>query len=326
MGIVSFSSHRVEQLYEYFKAMLFNEYTNLFTRRIVVVPSPLVRSWLEVRLSQDPDINISTGIEWYLLASFVDQFPRVLGISLDKRIPRYLELCLRIEEVLRKESFPDKLEAYLGRGYLDSFWGKEQKITHLADYLARLFTLYGQYPTGVVVEGKVLGWQGDIWKKVYREDRLWESAFVEQVSKKTFSEKNIFIHLFPVSYLSRIQHEMLSFFSEQYPVYYYQFSPSFYYWGDVRSVRERIIDEDEFEENVNPLLASWGKLGRSFLRLSSENITCVETGSVAAQLKLLCPGHLNFKEIDPAMHSTSTVNVQRVGRHGSLRVPGPPNK
>jgi exodeoxyribonuclease V gamma subunit len=321
MGIVSFSSHRVEQLYEYFKAMLFNEYTNLFTRRIVVVPSPLVRSWLEIRLSQDPDINISTGIEWYLLASFVDQFPRVLGVSIDKRIPRYLELCLRIEEVLRKESFPDNLEAYLGRGYLDSFWGKEQRITHLADYLARLFTLYGQYPTGVVTEGKVLGWQGDIWKKVYRDDRLWESAFVEQVSKKIFLAKNIFIHLFPVSYLSRIQHEVLNLFSEHYPVYYYQFAPSFYYWGDVRSVRERIKDKDESEENVNPLLASWGKLGRAFLRLSSENVTCVEADSELYSSKETLLSHchedilsiekgegLDIKEVFPSiqLHSVSS--------------------
>ena len=100
-GPVSFSSHRVEVLYNYFKAMLFNEYTDAFTKRIVIVPSPLVRSWLEIQMANDPDLSVSMGVQWSLLTSFVDQLPSFMGNPLKIRKPYFFELSLRIEDILK---------------------------------------------------------------------------------------------------------------------------------------------------------------------------------------------------------------------------------
>ena len=274
-GPISFSSHRVEVLYTYFKAMLFNEYTDAFTKRIVIVPSPLVRSWLEIQMANDPDLSVSMGVQWSLLTSFVDQLPSFMGNPLKIRKPYFFELSLRIEDVLKNlhKEVPKELRLYIHEG-------RNEKITELADYLARLFILYGQYPQGVL---PLKGWQELIWSKVYSENRVWDGLYIENILKNSFQVNNLFIHVFPVSYLSRIQHQVLSHFSQFAPVYYYHLNPSQYFWGDIRSSKEKARNERrgiknvefEGEQQVNSLLASWGRLGRHFLNEIVENVTNV---------------------------------------------------
>src|SRR5262245_60569287 len=85
-----FYSNRVEELYQQLKSQLFPG--DPFTKRRIVVPSPPLKSWLNLKLAKD--LGISAGIE----VSYPDEMLKKLGITFDSP----LELALRIESELRQ--------------------------------------------------------------------------------------------------------------------------------------------------------------------------------------------------------------------------------
>src|SRR5215204_2916628 len=92
-----FYSNRVEILFDRFKKQLFAN-THPLTRRLVIVPSPTMRSWLLHSLVKDRDIGVAAGIELAFIEPSLDKLIKVFSSS-DHCIgstPSLLEISLAI--------------------------------------------------------------------------------------------------------------------------------------------------------------------------------------------------------------------------------------
>jgi exodeoxyribonuclease V gamma subunit len=62
-----FFSNHLEILYQQLKGALFGSKTTPLMRRLVVVYGPAMKTWLMLRMAQDPELNIAMGIEFIYL-------------------------------------------------------------------------------------------------------------------------------------------------------------------------------------------------------------------------------------------------------------------
>ena len=95
-GFSIFYSNRVEELFQELKRQLFAPPLRPFARRLVVVSSPPLKSWLMLQMAQDPEIGIAAGLE----ISYPEETLKKLAVF-EKERPTCLELALSIEQHLR---------------------------------------------------------------------------------------------------------------------------------------------------------------------------------------------------------------------------------
>lgn len=277
MSCQAYYSNRTEILFQRLKAALFDSPTTPFSRRIIVVPSPGMKSWLMLQMARDPDLGIAAGCEIIYLEQAVCSF-----LSSKHTMPSSLELSLALEIEIRKIAnsedpvwFP--LQNYLKLGNSTKLSRKTQKrLTALCDTLAGLFTQYGKYGGEMENLG---GWQEKLWHALF-EMPSWTYPYKEIASfiEKPVLHSDIQIHVFAVSFLPALYHRFFSHLGSQLSVNYYLLSPCQAFWSDILSDRERYslqaywkkrrlkdLQQDQLEtflRDRNPLLANFGKLGR----------------------------------------------------------------
>lgn len=295
-----FFSNRVEQLYERLKETLFLNRENPFVRRVIVVPSPAIKSWLMMRMARDPDLGIAAGVEVTYLDPAMD-----LLRNRQARFPNQLELALAIEIEIRKvvkgvgdlfeQKMWDPMLSYLKVRGLKSR-KSERRVISLSEKLADLFMQYGTYGGEMVREWekKPAHWQGLLWNRLFGAKGYgWSYPGRELEYAPT---KNIELHLFSVSFLAGIQHSFLCKVAKHLPVSYYLLSPCQAFWSDQCSDREkrallaywkgRGVAEaqqtalEEYLRERNPLLANFGRLGREMAGYVDEGFSQVESSYV----------------------------------------------
>jgi len=298
-----FFSNRIEKLYERLKESLFlNSLGNPFVRRMIVVPSPAIKSWLMMRMARDPDLYIAAGVE-------VTYLDRAMDVLRDRqaKFPNGLELALAIELEIRKvvkgwkeldfieQKIWEPLLSYLKVKGLKSR-KSERRIISLSEKLADLFSQYGTYGGEMVREWelKPANWQGLLWKRLFCGNVYTWSYPARELSYAPTA--NLQVHLFSVSFLAEIQHAFLCKVAKHLPVCYYLLSPCQAFWSDQCSDREKRAllaywkgrgvagsqqaALEEYLRERNPLLANFGRLGREMAGYVDEGHSQVEANYV----------------------------------------------
>ncbi len=288
-----FFSNRLEQLYENLVELLFRVEKCPFARRLVVVPSQTVKTWLTCRLASDPSIGIAMGIDIVYLTNVMSKLR-----FKSKKIPSLSELAFFLETEIRAtlDCFDEMLEddqiiwrpLYVHLKLSKSgYWSKlsEKRLLALSSRLAYLFSQYGMYGGELLdqlSEPPLLGWQEILWNRTFSQETNY--SFPSKEWKNPLPPENseqLQVHLFGLSFLPAIQHTFFAQLAVQLPVYYYILSPCHAFWLDIKTDRERhfiqnfwkkkgAVEEErerleEFLRDRNPLLANLGKVGRHFL-------------------------------------------------------------
>ncbi|MGK5594513.1 MAG: exodeoxyribonuclease V subunit gamma [Parachlamydiaceae bacterium] len=288
----TFLSNRLEFLYEGWKKNLFQKGTNPFAKRLVIVPSPAMKSYLKRTMAEDPDLHITFGLEF----AFLDQGIELLKHSLSspeliKKFPSQLELSINIENeialILREEGDCPKWAPLSQYFASNNHKSTILKLTWLSDELARLFLIYGEYGHLMLKEweeGREGHWQAEIWRRVYSKKffPLYQVLTNEFVRESQYQE----VHLFGLSFISSVKSLFFKKVSRHIPVYSWYLSPCQRFWSDIRSDRENNkianywLQREAPNHNVqalisllnerNTLLANFGRLGRHMAEMLEE--------------------------------------------------------
>ncbi len=318
MDTCAFLSNRLEYLYKRLKERLFLSAYPPFSRRLVVVSSPLMKSWLMQQMAKDPDVGIATGVEITYLHQAVAQLHESCSTSSWKeKIPTQLELALSIEvaikeifqECAEKDFAPDIWLPVLA--HLKLVQGKltrkgEKRLAALAEKMSQLFIRYGIYAQKMVEEWEkkpLINWQQALWKHLFLE-KQW-SYPCRELSECFFQIENFAqtqIHIFAMSFLSRVDYEFFMQLSQVAPLSYYVLSPCQQFWSDILSDREKkrmhafwkgkLASENQLEamdaylSDNNALLANFGKIGREMaLQIEASDIPTHEDYGVCSPLQ-----------------------------------------
>jgi exodeoxyribonuclease V gamma subunit len=295
-----FFSNNVEQLLESFKQTIFSSSTAPFTRRLVVVSTPALKSWLMLQMARDPQMRIAAGLEIGYLDETIEKLRFLFSGTQAKKIPSLVELGLAIEIEIRRVlkqflqlSHEEKRVWQPLIDYIQLTPGKtiskksERRLISLAVQLARLFRHYGKYGRDMLIEwetGDLLHWQQGLWKQVFFNNYRWSYLYHELKEPLCVNDSlRLEVHLFSISYIPPLFHRYLEKVSEGVPLHYYLLSPCQYFWSDIRSDREtshlftywksqgvnqqQLYALEEFLRDRNPLLANFGRLGRQMAEL-----------------------------------------------------------
>ena len=284
------SSNRMEALLELFKKNFLSS-PSPFTKRLVVVPSPIMRSWLLKEMAQDPDLSIAMGVEVVYIDQAVARLGKLCG-SADREkgfIPSQLEMAFAIEheikQVLSEEQSDlwEPLFLYLSK---EAGQKGEKRLAALAEELAKYFLQYGIYAGRMLEEWKAAppsGWQQALYLRVMGRYPSWSEPYRElsAISEAPSRKQDLQLHLFGINFFSKLHHDFLKKVSRSYPVAYYLLSPCEMFWGDIASdselaamrkrwSREGVSQEgqeelDYYLTDRNVLLANLGRLGRKML-------------------------------------------------------------
>lgn len=295
-----FFSNHLTILYQHLKAHLFAVDPSPFTRRIIVVYGPAMKSWLMLQMAQDPELQIATGLEFLYLNQAFENLLEIFQVNTRSTIPSLLELALAIEQELRSKltffkdlSVEDQrdwlpLLHYL-KIHLNAFSPlkltrkMERRLIGLSHQLARCFKDYERYGQRLLERWDKMtlpehNWQKKLWHALYHEKRGWYAGH-QALQHALKTPQPCEIYFFSISFMAACEFNFLSRLSQQVPVYYYLLSPCAVFWSDIRSDREtshlhahwqrklgaeapQVLQLEELLRDRNPLLANFGRLGR----------------------------------------------------------------
>lgn len=289
-----FFSNRVENLFECLKQDLYSSTSSPFSNRLVVVPSPAVKTWLSQQIAEN--FNIAMGVQVSYLEQTLASFRRPEKTE----VPSSLSLSLAIEEEVRRahadrdsSAVWEPLWRYLDAQEAKRFSKKgERRLISLAETLAPFFQQYGIYGAELI-EGwergrpETDGWQAALWREIFCRGKYpWSYPLREYAQEALFPKKETALFLFSMSYLSKIHHQFLERLSRKLPVRYYLLSPCEEFWSDILSDGEsgrlqaywkrrgiNEVEEQSLEEYLsdrNPLLANYGRVGREMAKTLEE--------------------------------------------------------
>lgn len=265
-----FYSNRIENLYQDLKQRLYAS-AFPFARRMIIVPTPAIKSWLLLQLAKDPEIGIAAGLEiLYLDDSLQKVHDLISKNQMACYIPNQLELTLTIEGQIRQVaaswntlSSTQKntwlpLLNYLKISF-DSFSTfsrrSEKRLAAIAETLAKLFIEYGKYGQGMIEkwkEAECQEWQHALWLRLFSTKNIeemkkisppspgWNVPFQNYQSLELTDQfpNHLQIHLFSISFLPRSEYGIFQKASELFPVHYYALSPCSLFWSDILSDKE----------------------------------------------------------------------------------------
>ena len=327
-----FLSNRLEVLYHQLKSTLFLPAASPLTRRLVVVYGPAMKSWLMLKMAQDPDLRVATGVEFVYLNQAFEHLLQLTFAGDIGHFPSLLELGLAIEQELvsviqNYHSLSDEeqndwspLIHYLKLDPIQKcseapFSRKiEKRIIGLSQHLARLFQEYGRYAYQMVIKWEAqvfLGWQSRLWNKLFGSKTDWEYP-ARALQRKTAPIGSFTLHFFSISFTTSGEFAFLNRLAEYISVNYYLLSPCAVFWSDIRSDREnaylqaywqqklgafspQVLQLDELLSDRNSLLANYGRLGR-------EMAYQIEESQAKTHAHYVLPEHIKELEEESLLH------------------------
>lgn len=327
-----FFSNRLEVLYQYLKRELFGASPAPLMRRLVVVYGPAMKTWLMLRMAQDPELNVATGIEFIYLNQAFDHLLKLSLCESRSHLPTLLELALAIEkefiEVIHQfkhlaiDEQRDweplihylKLNPHRLGPKLRLSRKVERRLVSLSQHLARLFYDYGRYASQMVKRWELpafAGWQPRLWRKLFGEKLEWTYP-AKALQNSAIPSVPFTLHFFSISFITAKEFAFLNQLSQQVPVSYYLLSPCAVFWSDIRSDREnaylqtywqqrlgslspKVLKLEELLRDRNPLLANFGRLGR-------EMALQIEESQAITRAHYLLPQHVQALGEELCMH------------------------
>lgn len=303
-----FFSNRLEALYQQLKHALFGPETTPLMRRLVVVYGPAMKTWLMLRMAQDPDLDVAMGLEFIYLNQAFDYLLKLTSQENPGYLPSLLELSLAIEKecmrVIRLYKTLDhveqrdwapiihylKLDPYRTGDKVRLSRKMERRLISLSQNLARLFQDYGRYAAPLMARWELPvmnGWQPRLWRQLFGEQTGW--TYPAKVLQKSIQSPLSFaVHFFSISFVTASEFNFLCRLATHVSVNYYLLSPCAVFWSDIRSDREnaylqtywqqkvgpsspRLTQLEELLRDRNPLLANFGRLGREMAHQIEES-------------------------------------------------------
>lgn len=312
-----FYSNRLESLYEALRDSLFSSNAAPFARRIIVVPSPAMKSWLMLQMSKDPKLGIAMGIE---TITHLDQSVVRLCDWFGHPISHItsLDIALAIEQEIRtvisgwnllsqveQETWHPLLQYLKVDSSLKITKQTERRLTPLCITLSTLFIQYGIYAGEMVREWEPdSGWQQALWLRLFATNRF---TYPHDYLKTLINEplchsenRSIQFHLFAFSHISKLYHDFFLNVAKVIPVQTYVLSPCYAFWSDLLSSFESHklqsywkkrgaspAQQQALEQllrDCNPLLANFGRLGRErAIQLEESHAISIESYTIPKQ-------------------------------------------
>ncbi|KIC75618.1 hypothetical protein DB42_EV00080 [Neochlamydia sp. EPS4] len=300
--IKTFYSNRIEILYDHLKKGLFGS-SSPFARRLIIVPTLAIKSWLILQLAKDPELEIAAGLEIIYLEEALKKLPDFFSPQKNSfYYPNELELTLAIEAHIYKMALTwNTLSPAQQRNWSPLFdylkvnvssdpsllFSKRsaKRLALLAETVAQLFRDYGKYGKAMVDEwnSDEQGWQQALWRSLFSSpDNNWSCFYNEPILANDFFIE-FQVHLFSISFMANSDYLLFEKIAEQYSVNYYLLSPCSIFWSDILSEKEakklqqfwkkqKVLSSEQQElesylRDKNVLLANWGKLGRKMSEL-----------------------------------------------------------
>ena len=293
--------HLAEALCECLKRA-YGQRKQLFSGETILVQSPGMAQWLKLNIAEkhgiaaNLDFPLPSSYIWELYRQFIPDLPAQSAFTKDNMSWKIFHL---LPELLSSDEFKD-IAAYLTSDEeVESEQNPNQfKLYQLSVKIADVFDQYLMYRpqwldiwqsgTDTLHDTDVSQhpWQPILWRSLVQySDALEESPLhranlhqqlllaLNQDENKIKVSNNLYV--FGISAMPEQQLQILEALAQHMDVTIFWFNPSEHYWGDlVDEKRKRKIELQEYNAEVqtssyldtgNPLLASWGKLGRDYL-------------------------------------------------------------
>ncbi len=254
--------NRLDALAGVLARMLEEEEGDPFAGRVILTASAEMKGWLLLKLAHFSSKKAVAGLKIFSWQEGVRYLLNQPGKELS-----YVELYLLVYEALLA-SEEEEIKAY----------GKEAKLSDLAQQIADLFAMYGYYG-GEFCFAAADDWQSRLWKRLFVEGP-WRAPVQLLAEPMRVREK---VYCFGCDALAPIVWKALLGLRD---LSIFHFSPCASYWTDLcsdrqrramsRSGEKRGVSGEELEQfqeytlDSHPLLANWGKAGREALEIFEE--------------------------------------------------------
>ncbi|OCG24027.1 exodeoxyribonuclease V subunit gamma [Gilliamella sp. App2-1] len=260
---------------------------DVFTPDVVMVQSQGMAQWLQIALADElgivanVDFLFPTQFIWQLYQKLLPDAPIENGYSIESMSWRLYYL---LPQVIEQPEF-SALKHYLD---IDK---QDKKRYQLATRIARLFDQYLVYRPDWLAKWEANHtvselnhhsderWQAELWRKLISISQPYHRANIYQQMLEILLDNHFDrsrldplpnrIFIFGITSLPPIYLSILSALGQHIDVHLMFNNPCKWYWGDI--VEKQLSDIFNTPDKIpNPLLTSWGKLGRDNLFLLQE--------------------------------------------------------
>ena len=296
-------SNRMEALQAQFHQLLkVNPLQSPFDKEVVLVQSPGMSQWLKIGLSEN--LGVAAQVDFPLPSSFIWQLYQQLLPNVPKESAfNKPNLAWKLFAILPNcidEPLYLPLKTYL-EGDIDGqkTFALCEKIADVYDQ----YLMYRPHWIATWDSGKdelddvdvaIAPWQPDLWRRIVKLSQdLGQSQFhranmqgqllaaLETMDNSLLPQR---ISLFGISAIASSQLDVFEALSKKTEVILFFFNPSEHYWGDIidektaakisakyakmplveAQQKKQTNPDEEYYFIGNPLLSSWGKLGRDY--------------------------------------------------------------
>jgi exodeoxyribonuclease V gamma subunit len=296
-------SNRMEALQAQFHQLLkVNPLQSPFDKEVVLVQSPGMSQWLKIGLSEN--LGVAAQVDFPLPSSFIWQLYQQLLPNVPKESAfNKPNLAWKLFAILPNcidEPLYLSLKTYL-EGDIDGqkTFALCEKIADVYDQ----YLMYRPHWIATWDSGKdelddvdvtIAPWQPDLWRRIVKlSQELGQSQFhranmqgqllaaLETMDNSILPQR---ISLFGISAIASSQLDVFEALSKKTEVILFFFNPSEHYWGDIidektaakisakyakmplveAQQKKHTNPDEEYYFIGNPLLSSWGKLGRDY--------------------------------------------------------------
>ncbi|MEL0642086.1 exodeoxyribonuclease V subunit gamma [Pseudoalteromonas aliena] len=296
-------SNRMEALQAQFHQLLkVNPLQSPFDKEVVLVQSPGMSQWLKIGLSEN--LGVAAQVDFPLPSSFIWQLYQQLLPNVPKESafnkPNLTWKLFAILPTCIDEPLYLPLKTYL-EGDIDGqkTFALCEKIADVYDqYLMYRPHWIATWDSGKDelddVDVSIAPWQPDLWRRIVKlSQELGQSQFhranmqgqllaaLERMDNSLLPQR---ISLFGISAIASSQLDVFEALSKKTEVILFFFNPSEHYWGDIidektaakisakyakmplveAQQKKQTNPDEEYYFIGNPLLSSWGKLGRDY--------------------------------------------------------------
>jgi exonuclease V gamma subunit len=303
MPLSVFFSNSLDALAEQFAQRLAVGWKDPFEPPVVIVPSLQAAHWLKERLLK------KYGVDGIWTPTFLDRFiQKQIRVNQEQSGPQERRSITSAEQLqlsllrLLQDTPPERFQWLYGPPGVVSVQPLPERLLQLSSGLARLFLEYFSSRTGLAdawltgrtffSEGKGRAEQEDekfqreLYKKLLDNKEIWTIAhellrWRRRPPQAPADKENASVHLFNVSGMGMVYHEILAAEAQRRDLYAYVLNPCAAFWEDVQTIRDLRRERryslkklkayrTESDPDENPLLRSWGDFGKRLIRMWSE--------------------------------------------------------
>ncbi len=287
MSLILYKSNRLENLARHLAGeTLRAPLSSPFAPEQIIVPAQGLAQWLKLELARRHGIAANLKLLFPraffsgLMENLLPDEARTGLIEPDALTWRLME---KLDSLLEQPAFKEI------KSYLVNSPDPRRKF-QLAERIAGLFDQYSIYrPQWIDAwqRGQESHWQAQLWRAAMSDGLACQGKFLFELNnalKETNCDKSKLperLTIFCPTSLPPVYLEVFQSLARHIPVHLFWLSPCAEYWGDITSALEdeaiqtvagkgELSPLDLHLDRGHPLLASWGKTGREFLRLVTD--------------------------------------------------------